>query len=61
LAISAWAEILYKVTDYYSSEHDRSIRWDDPDIGIVWPIDREPILSDKDASAPYLAEAEVFA
>jgi len=61
LAISDWAEIVYKVTDYYSSEHDRSIRWDDPDIGIVWPIDGEPILSNKDASAPYLAESEVFA
>ena len=61
LALSDPADLLYKVTDYYSPEHDRSIRWDDPDIGIVWPIDDAPILSDKDASAPYLAEAEVFA
>ena len=61
LAISEWAEIVYKVTDYYSPEHDRSIRWDDPDIGIDWPIEGDPIISDKDASAPYLAEAEVFA
>jgi dTDP-4-dehydrorhamnose 3,5-epimerase len=61
LAISEWAEIVYKVTDYYSPEHDRSIRWDDPDIGVEWPIEGDPIVSDKDASAPYLAEAEVFA
>jgi dTDP-4-dehydrorhamnose 3,5-epimerase len=61
LALTDPADLLYKVTDYYSPEHDRSIRWDDPDIGIEWPIDGEPVLSDKDASAPYLAEAEVFA
>jgi dTDP-4-dehydrorhamnose 3,5-epimerase len=61
LAVSERAEILYKVTNYYSPEHDRSIRWDDQDIAIEWPLDGEPILSDKDASAPYLAEAELFA
>ncbi len=61
LALTDPADLFYKVTDYYSPEHDRSIRWDDPDIGIEWPIDGEPILSDKDASAPYLRDAEVFA
>jgi dTDP-4-dehydrorhamnose 3,5-epimerase len=61
LALTDPADLLYKVTDYYSPEHDRSIRWDDPDIGIEWPIDGKPILSEKDASAPYLAEADVFA
>lgn len=61
LALSDPADILYKVTDYYSREHDRSIRWDDPDIGIEWPLADEPKLSEKDASAPYLADAEVFA
>jgi dTDP-4-dehydrorhamnose 3,5-epimerase len=61
LALTDPADLLYKVTAYYSPEHDRSIRWDDPDIGIEWPIDGEPILSEKDASAPYLAEADVFA
>lgn len=50
-------EILYKVDEYYSPEHDRSIRWDDPDIGIEWPI-REPILSEKDKNAPSLIEIE---
>lgn len=53
------ADLSYKVTDYYSPEHDRSIRWDDGDIGIEWP-DMSPILSDKDASAPFLSDAEVF-
>ena len=61
LALTDPADLLYKVTDYYSPEHDRSIRWDDPDIGIEWPLDVEPILSDKDANAPYLRDAEVFA
>lgn len=60
LATSDWAELLYKTTDYYSPECDRSIRWDDPDIGIGWPNGVEPILSDKDASAPRLRDAEVF-
>lgn len=61
LALTDPADLVYKVTDYYSANHDRSIRWNDPDIGIEWPLDGEPILSDKDASAPFLAEAELFA
>lgn len=48
-------EILYKVDEYYSPEHDRSIRWNDPDLAIEWPI-REPILSEKDKNAPLLRE-----
>jgi dTDP-4-dehydrorhamnose 3,5-epimerase len=51
-------EVLYKVSAPYSPEHDRGIRWDDPAIGIDWPLDgRDPILSDKDRSAPLLADA----
>lgn len=61
VALSDPADLLYKVTEYYSPEHDRSIRWDDPDIGIDWPIEGDPMLSDKDAEAPYLRDAEVFA
>jgi dTDP-4-dehydrorhamnose 3,5-epimerase len=60
LVSSDWAELIYKTTDYYSPGLDRSIRWDDPDIGIDWPIDGKPILSDKDATAPLLRDAEVF-
>jgi dTDP-4-dehydrorhamnose 3,5-epimerase len=55
-------EVIYKVTDYYSPEHDRSIRFDDPEIGIDWPIPSTGIqLSDKDQKAPLLADAEIFA
>ena len=55
-------EVLYKVTDTYSLEHDRSIRFDDPAIGIEWPSPAGGFqLSDKDLRAPMLAAAEVFA
>lgn len=55
-------EVVYKVTDYYSPEHDRSIRYDDPDIAIDWPITAGDLqLSDKDLAAARLAEADVFA
>lgn len=50
-------EVQYKVDEYYSKEHDRSIRWDDPDIGIDWPI-RDPILSEKDRNAPFLKDSD---
>lgn len=54
-------EVIYKVTDYYSPEHDRSIRFDDPAIGINWPIPATGVqLSDKDEKAPLLANAGVF-
>ncbi|RMA93324.1 dTDP-4-dehydrorhamnose 3,5-epimerase [Hydrogenothermus marinus] len=48
-------EILYKVDEYYSPEHDRSIRWNDPDLNISWPVSN-PILSEKDANAPFLKD-----
>ena len=55
-------EVIYKVTNYYSPEHDRSIRFDDPAIGIDWPIAASAVqLSDKDQKAPMLADADVFA
>jgi dTDP-4-dehydrorhamnose 3,5-epimerase len=60
LALTNPVDVIYKVTEYYSREHDRSIRWDDPDIGIEWPLDGQPILSDRDAIAPYLWDSEVF-
>ncbi|MEM6374618.1 MAG: dTDP-4-dehydrorhamnose 3,5-epimerase [Pseudomonadota bacterium] len=50
-------EIVYKCSDYYSPEADGAVRWDDPDIGIDWGLgSTAPILSDKDAAAPLLAE-----
>jgi dTDP-4-dehydrorhamnose 3,5-epimerase len=51
------AEVEYKVTAEYSSAHDRAIRWNDPGIGIEWPI-RNPILSRKDSEAPFLKDAD---
>lgn len=51
-------EVTYKVSALYSPEHDRSIRFDDPAIGIEWPLGGEPVLSDKDAAAPLLADVE---
>lgn len=51
-------EVSYKVSALYSPENDRSIRWDDPAIGIEWPLDVRPILSAKDAAAPFLADVE---
>lgn len=51
--------LVYKVTALYAPESDRSIRWDDPDLGIDWPVDADTVvLSAKDAAAPALAELE---
>ncbi len=62
LTLSDWAEVLYKASDYYAPQWDRTLRWDDPAIGISWPLapGRTPILSAKDAAGKFLAEAEVF-
>ncbi len=57
LTLSDTAEFLYKTTDYYSPAHERAIRWDDPEIGIDWPLTAaEPILAAKDATAPLFSE-----
>jgi dTDP-4-dehydrorhamnose 3,5-epimerase len=58
--VSDEAEVLYKTTDYYAAEHERSLLWNDPALGIKWPLAGTPILSAKDAAAPPLAGAEVF-
>ena len=55
------AEFLYKTTDYWAPEFERSILWNDPAIGIEWPIDGAPLLSGKDQQGKLLADAEVFA
>lgn len=60
LVTSESCEFLYKTTDYWAPQHERSIRWDDPALGIEWPLAGAPILSDKDRAAPLLADAEVY-
>jgi len=60
VVISEIAEFLYKVTDYWSPEHERSLIWNDPQVGIEWPIDGQPILAAKDAVGKKLAEADTF-
>jgi dTDP-4-dehydrorhamnose 3,5-epimerase len=58
LVLSDFAEFLYKTTDYYAPEHERSIVWSDPDIAIVWPLQGEPLLSQKDLKAVAFSCAE---
>jgi len=60
LVLSETAEFLYKTTDYYAPQYERSVAWNDPRLAIDWPIDGEPLLSAKDAVAPGFAEAELF-
>jgi dTDP-4-dehydrorhamnose 3,5-epimerase len=60
LALTDSADVLYKTTTYYAPEAAREIRWDDPSIGIDWPITTEPTISARDANAPVLADAVVF-
>ena len=60
VVLSEVAEFLYLTTDYYAPEHERAIRWDDPELNIAWPHQGAPILSDKDRQAVFLAEADLF-
>jgi dTDP-4-dehydrorhamnose 3,5-epimerase len=60
LVLSESAEFLYKTTDYYAPSHERAIAWNDPDIGIAWPLAAAPLLSAKDQAGRWLKEAEVF-
>ena len=61
VVLSETAEFLYKTTDYYAPEHERCIAWNDPAIGIQWPLGGVPALSAKDQQGKALAEAEHFA
>lgn len=61
VVLSESAQFLYKTTDYWYQAHERSIVWNDPDIGIEWPIDFEPVLAAKDAAGKRLSEADCFA
>ncbi len=60
LVLKEGTEFLYKTTDYYAPQHERCIRWDDPAIGIEWPLTEAPVLSAKDQQGLGLATAEVF-
>jgi hypothetical protein len=55
------AEFLYMTTDYGYPEHERSLLWSDPTVGIQWPVDGAPKLAAKDAAGKVLAEADAFA
>jgi dTDP-4-dehydrorhamnose 3,5-epimerase len=61
LVTSDSAEFLYKTTDYYAPQYERSLLWNDPVLGIEWPLQQEPLLSVKDKAGIPLASAEVFA
>ena len=61
LVLSEAAEFLYKTTDYYAPNGERTLLWNDPEIGIDWPqTDGDPILSDKDLAGKLLKDAELF-
>lgn len=60
LALTEGAELLYKASGRYAAACERAIAWDDPHIGIEWPLDGTPVLSPKDRRAPAFADAEVF-
>jgi dTDP-4-dehydrorhamnose 3,5-epimerase len=60
VVLSEFAEFLYKTTDYYAPAFERSIRWDDPELGIDWQFDGVPQLSAKDQAAAALCDAELF-
>jgi dTDP-4-dehydrorhamnose 3,5-epimerase len=60
--LSEWAEVVYKTTDYYAPEWERSLLWNDPALGIEWPLlnGRPPVLSERDSHGRLLSEAELF-
>ena len=60
LVTSESAEFLYKTTDYYAPSHERSLLWNDPALGIDWPLEGDPMLKPADANGAPLAEAETF-
>lgn len=61
VVLSDVAEFLYKATDYYAPQHERSIRWNDPEINIDWHYNEEPLLSIKDCKAPLFNDAQYYA
>jgi dTDP-4-dehydrorhamnose 3,5-epimerase len=60
LTLSERADVFYKTTDYYAPEHERAIAWNDPTIGVEWPLTAEPVLSGRDRSALPFSAADTF-
>jgi dTDP-4-dehydrorhamnose 3,5-epimerase len=61
LVLTESADFLYKTTDYYAPQSEAALRWNDPAVGIAWPLNGEqPILASKDAQAPFLSGAALF-
>jgi dTDP-4-dehydrorhamnose 3,5-epimerase len=61
LVLTESADFLYKTTDYYAPDFEGALRWDDPTVGIPWPLNGEsPVVASKDALAPFLANATLF-
>jgi dTDP-4-dehydrorhamnose 3,5-epimerase len=58
--LSDSADFFYKCTDYYRPEHDRGILWNDPDVGVKWPIDPPLLMSEKDLKLPRLRDAQLL-
>jgi dTDP-4-dehydrorhamnose 3,5-epimerase len=61
VVLSDAAEFVYKTTDYWYPQHERTLRWDDPALAIDWPLDGAPILAAKDREGATLAQAETYA
>ncbi len=60
LVLSDSAEFLYKTTDYWSPEHERTLLWDDPALAITWPLAGRPVLAAKDAAGVPFAQADCY-
>ena len=60
VVVSEWAEFLYKTTDYWYPQHERTLLWNDPALNIAWPLDTPPTLAAKDVAGAPLASAEVY-
>jgi dTDP-4-dehydrorhamnose 3,5-epimerase len=60
LVMSEFADFLYKTTDYWYPEHERTLLWNDPALGIAWPLAGEPVLTAKDAAGTPLAAASLY-
>lgn len=58
--MSERADVVYKLTGYHNPDLARTVRWDDPEIGIDWPLSTDPVVSERDRNAPSLSDAEVY-